>query len=125
MKKTQWLTIRVTPEEYKQVQTLATQTTCPNLSEYARKSVLGKPVIMRYRNQSLDEFVTEMLLLRKELNRIGTNINQSVHRLHTLSRAADIDHWILVNEQDKTELFRQIDLLQQKIADAYKLWSQE
>jgi hypothetical protein len=124
-KRDKWLTIRLTEAEYQQVERLTAQTTSTSLSEYGRKTVLGKPVIMRYRNQSLDDFMTDMLQLRNELGRIGTNFNQAVHRLHTLHILPEIQEWILINERDKTELFRQIETIKQKIAEAYNLWSHE
>ena len=54
------------------------------LSDYARKILLGKPIVATYRNQSLDDFMTEMFVLRNELNAIGNNFNQVVKRLHIL-----------------------------------------
>ena len=124
-KRTRWLNIRMTPEEYQQVERLAQQTTCHSISEYARRAVLGKPVVMRYRNQSLDDFMTSMLQLRNDLNAIGNNFNQVARRLHTLRHLPDIQQWILLNEQEKTRIFRQIETINQKINEAYHLWSQE
>ena len=93
-------------EELNAAEALRKQTTCGSLSEYARKAVLGRPVIRHYRNKSLDDYLKTMILLQKELNAIGTNFNQLVRRLHTLRNLPDIQQWILLNEQDKTQLFR-------------------
>lgn len=124
-KRTKWLTIRMTEAEYTQLDTLARQTTTPTLSEYGRKVLLGKPVVKRYRNQSIDDYLTDMLQLQKELNQIGQHFNQSVHRLHSLRHLSDIQQWILLNEQDKTNLFRLIETISLKINEAYQLWSHE
>lgn len=123
--RTKWLTIRMSEEEYRQLKALQQQTTTGSLSEYGRKVLLGKPVVKRYRNQSVDDFLSDMMELRKELNHIGNNFNQAVHRLHTLHITPEIQHWILLNEKDKTQLFRQIELITQKLNQAYQLWSQE
>jgi hypothetical protein len=123
--RTKWLTIRMSEDEYESLERLTQQSTCASISEYGRKTVLGKPVIMRYRNQSLDDFLADMLQLRKDLNHIGNNFNQAVHRLHTLHSTPEIQQWILLNEQDKTEIFRQIETISNKINEAYKLWSRE
>ena len=122
--RTKWLTVRLTEQEYQQVERATGKTTCSSVSEYARRLVLSKPVIMRYRNDSLDDFMADMLLLRRELNHIGNNFNQAVHRLHTLHIVAEIQEWILINERDKTEIFRAIETINRKISDTYKLWSQ-
>jgi len=124
-KRIKWLTIRMSPEEYQQLGDLARDTTSPSLSEYSRKVLLGKPIVKRYRNESLDDFLADMLQLRKDLNHIGNNFNQAVYRLHKLRELPDIQQWILVNERDKTELHRQIENITQRINEAYQLWSQE
>lgn len=119
-----WLTIRLTEQEYTQLEALAAKTLCSSVSDYGRRVLLQKPVNIRYRNQSLDDFLADMTILRRELNAIGGNFNQSVHRLHTLHIVPEIQHWILINEQDKTHLFRQIETISNKLNDAYNLWSQ-
>ena len=124
-RRTKWLTIRMSEEELSTAEALRKQTTCGSLSEYARKVVLGKPVIRHYRNKSLDDYLKTMILLQKELNAIGTNFNQLVRRLHTLRNLPDIQQWILLNEQDKAQLFRQIDTISKTINDAYQLWLRE
>ena len=123
--RTKWLTVRMTGEEYQAVEELCRQSACGSLSEYARKTLMGKPVILRYRNQSLDDFMTGMVSLQKELKTIGANFNQAVRRLHTLKHMADLHQWILLNEQDKTRVFRQIDAIFSIITKAYQLWSRE
>jgi len=124
-KRTKWLTLRVTEAEYLEAEKLAGATTCQTLSEYARKVVLGKPVVMRYRNQSLDDFLSEMLELRRSLDKIGNNFNQAVHRLYSLRQFPDLQQWILLNEEDKTRIFRQIETISQTITKAYEIWSRE
>jgi hypothetical protein len=123
--RTKWLTIRMSEEEYQEAERLTGETTCHSLSEYSRRAILGKPVVMRYRNISLDDFMTGMLDLQNELNAIGANFNQLVRRLHTLKQVPDIQQWILLNEQDKTRLFRQIETISNTINKAYQLWSQD
>ena len=123
-KRSKFLTIRMTEQEYKQLETLSAKTVSSSLSDYGRRVLLQKPISVRYRNQSLDDFLADMLILRRELNAIGGNFNQAVHRLHTLHIVPEIQHWILINEQDKTHLFRQIETISNKINDAYTLWSQ-
>ena len=113
----------MTQEEYQQLEQLAKKTTSRNVSDYSRRVLLQKPVNIKYRNQSLDDFLADMLVLRKELNAIGNNFNQAVHRLHSMQFVPEIQHWVLINEQDKTQILRQIETITNKINDAYKLWS--
>jgi hypothetical protein len=37
---------------------------------------MQKPVMVKYRNQSEDDFLSQMLELKKEFNAIGNNFNQ-------------------------------------------------
>jgi hypothetical protein len=80
---------------------------------------------MRYRNQSLDDFLSEMLELRHALDNIGNNFNQAVRRLAGLRQVIDLQEWIIINEQDKTRLFQQIETISQTITKTYQLWSHE
>jgi hypothetical protein len=62
------------------------QPTDRKLSQYARKVLLAKLITVNQRNQSLDYFMAEMIVLRNELNAIGNNYDQAVKRLHTLEQ---------------------------------------
>jgi len=96
-----WLTIRLNEDEDNKLNKLYGRTTSNSLSEYARNVLLKEPVNIRYRNQSADEFLTEMIQLKKELNAIGNNFNQAVHKLHTLDHFQEINPGQLLMNQVK------------------------
>ena len=52
---TKWLPLRLKPEEYSKIQKQRSKTTCMKISDYARKILLNKPIIAKFRNQSLDD----------------------------------------------------------------------
>ena len=85
-----WISFRVKPDEYNKIHGLFSSTTCRKLSEYARKVLLNKPVVIKYRNQSADEFLSAMIPLQNELNSIGKNFNQAVKKLHTLNQISRV-----------------------------------
>jgi len=120
-----WVNTRFNKTEYEALQKHFQATTCKDLGDYIRRVSLAKQVNIRYRNQSVDDFLADMVALRKELNAIGINFNQAVHRLHTLQFVPDIQHWVMLNEQDKTQFFRQIESIQNRINQLYELWSRE
>ena len=91
--RSRWLNIRLNEEEENKIKKLYGRTTCNSLSEYARDVLLKNPINILYRNQSADEFLTEMIQLKNELNAIGNNFNQAVHKLHTLDHIPDIKAW--------------------------------
>lgn len=121
--RTRWVNTRLSEAEYIEMMTQFTKTSHKDLSEFFRRSITGKPVNLAYRNQSIDDFLADMLALRRELNAIGNNINQAVHRLHSLSEIIDIQHWLLSNEQDKSALFKKMEDIQNRINQLYQLWS--
>jgi hypothetical protein len=114
--------LRLKPEEYQKIHKRFSKSTCRKLSEYARKNLLDEPLIMNYRNQSLDEFMSEMILLRRELNALGNNFNQAVKKLHTLQQIAEFKAWILSYEQEKKILFEKVEEIKmytQKISEKW------
>ncbi len=79
------LHIRLTESEFKKIHTGFSKSTKRKRSEYIRSILLNKPITFYTRNQSFDDFLAEMILLRRELIAIGNNFNQLVKKLHTIS----------------------------------------
>ena len=123
--RSRWLTVRLSEEEERELQRLCSQTTAKGLSEYARAVLLKEPVIVRYRNASADEFLNQMLGLKAELNAIGNNLNQAVHKLHTLDQIPDIKVWAVRNEMIQAELQKKTAEILEKLSHIYTLWSQK
>lgn len=119
-----WLHLRLTEQEYKILQNYFAESLCPTLSDFARKNLLQKPVVLKFRNQSLDELISELTRLRSELNPIGNNFNQSVKKLHSLSQISDFKMWILSFETDKKILFNSIEEIKMAIRNLAEKWLQ-
>src|SRR5665647_2615712 len=86
--------VRMNDNEFEQMEKLRKKSTERNLSSYVREVVLQKPVLINYRNQSADDFLKDMLGLKKELNSIGNNFNQAVHKLHILDKIPEFRVWV-------------------------------
>lgn len=119
------LTIRLNQEEREKLNRLCSKAQCNSLSEYARDVLLKEPVTIKYRNQSADDFLEEMILLKKELNAIGNNFNQSVHKLHTLDQDPQIKVWAVLNEATKNLFMKKVDEIKEKMSQIYEQWSQK
>ena len=111
--------------EFEQAEKFRKQTTEKYLSTYIRKLSLQKPVFVKYRNESADNFLQSMLELKKELHAIGNNFNQAVKRLHTMDKPAELKPWLLVNEKHKENFFSKVSEINQKIAQITSVWLQE
>ncbi|NGY37828.1 plasmid mobilization relaxosome protein MobC [Flavobacterium sp. XN-5] len=122
--RTKWLHLRLSPDEHKKIVKEFSKSTCRKLSDYARKNLLQKPIVKTYRNQSLDDFMAEMMRLRGELNAIGNNFNQAVKKLHTLNQITDFKHWLISYELEKKILFNKVDEVKKQIQKMAESWLQ-
>src|ERR1700744_2733971 len=107
--------LRLTGDEFGILEKSWKKSTVGKLSEYVRRVLFGKTMTVYTRNQSLDDLIAEMILLRKELNAIGVNFNQAVHRLHTLNHLPQMQGWLQRFEQDKDVFFSKADEIRLKI----------
>ena len=123
--RSKWLTIRLDEAEEKKINRFYSRTTSSSLSEYARDVLLKEPVTILYRNQSADEFLSEVILLKTELNAIGKNFNQAVHKLHTLDRDSQIKAWAILNEASKEQFMKKAEEIKEKMSQIYEQWSQK
>lgn len=124
-RRNRWLTIRVSQDEEAALLKLCGKTTCRSLSEYGRNVLLQEPVVVLFRNASADAFLEEMVLLKKELNAIGNNFNEAVHRLHTLDKTPDVKLWVLMSESQRSNLLKKTEEILQKVSQIHQKWLQK
>ena len=115
---------RMNDPELEQLIKLQKKTTEKDISSYLRKVALQKPVTIKYRNQSADDFLKEMLLLKKELNAIGNNFNQAVHKLHILDKIPEFRVWINQYDGLQKSLIAKVEEIKWKVAQLYEQWLQ-
>lgn len=120
-----WLHLRLSEAEYKKIQNGFSKSTKRKISDYVRCILLNKPITVFTRSKSLDDFISEMILLRSELNSIGNNFNQSVKRLHTLDEISEIKAWAIINEKSKEIFLKKVDEIKGKINQISDKWLQE
>ena len=120
-----FIKIRMNDDELKQVKKNQHQTTERSLSEYMRNVSMQKPVVVRYRNQSADDFLKQMLELKKELNAIGNNFNQAVHKLHILDKIPEFRVWISQYDGLQKSLVDKVEEIKLKVSQLYEQWLQK
>jgi hypothetical protein len=118
------IALRMTSDEYTVLATRWKKTTIKKLSEFIRRVLFGKELTVKTRNASLDEFMVELLLLKKELNAIGVNFNQATHRLHTLDHLPQMQQWLIAWDRDKERLFGQIEAIKIQLGKVEEQWLQ-
>ena len=122
---TRKVTVRFKPEEYSKVTISFKATTKKKLSEYIRFVLLEKPVTVYTRDQSVDDLMSELVQLRKELSGMGSNFNQLVKRLHTASQFQEIKALALRCENDQEKFIEKVNEINLKIAEMSDKWLQE
>ena len=116
--------LRLTMQEYQQIEKQFKNSTANKMSDYVRHVLFDKPITVYQRNKSLDDFMTEMITLRNELNSIGKNFNQAVKKLHTLQQIAEFKAWIITYELEKKTLFNKVDEIKNRINKIADEWLQ-
>ncbi|SMD01200.1 plasmid mobilization protein [Pedobacter nyackensis] len=107
-KRTQWMHIRLTPAEAKRINERFRKTTNKDLSSFIRKVLMDKPVTVITRNQSFDQFIQEMILLKNELSAIGSNLNQITKKINSHATTPSVkllmENYRLVKENVDTKI---------------------
>ncbi len=117
--------IRMNKTELQQLKKLQQQSTEKSLSNYVRKVSLQKPVIIKYRNSSADDFLRDMLDLKKQLNGVGNNFNQAVKKLHLLQQIPEFRSWIKEQQSLQQILVAHIENIRLRINQLYEQWLQK
>jgi len=117
--------IRMNADEKKSLKKWQQQSTERNMSNYIRKVVLQKPVVIQYRNQSADDFLRDMLALKKELNAAGNNFNQAVKKLHLLDKIPEFRVWLNMYDNSRKTLLEDIEEIKLRMGQLYQLWLQK
>ncbi len=113
---------RMNDAELNQLTTLQQKTTERDISSYLRKVSLQKPVTVKYRNQSADDFLKQMLELKKELNGIGNNFNQAVHKLHLLDKIPEFRVWVNQYDGLQKTLVSKVEEIKLRMNQLYEQW---
>src|SRR5665213_3672578 len=124
-KRTRWYNIRLKPDEYKLLEGRFKKTRFRKLSEYMRNVLLDKPVTVNYRDQSMDDMLEELILLRRELNAIGNNLNQAVRNINSAHGHADSRLWMNLLGIINSKLEPSITQIKEGMNKYADIWSQK
>jgi hypothetical protein len=74
---------KVSKEVFKRLEQLMKNSDCQSMGELARRILSKEKITYFHKDASIDATMEELSRIRKELNSIGTNINQITHSFHT------------------------------------------
>jgi len=115
---------KLTDEEFDLLVTSWKKSTIIHLSEYLRRVLLEKPITFYTRNQSLDELMGELILLRRELNAIRTNFDEAMLRLHASAHLTEVERRLDQLERCQSLLVSHLADIKMKINSISVLWLQ-
>jgi len=114
--------IRLTPQEYAELNRRFETTTSRKLSDYLRHVLLNGSVTIRTRDQSLDDFMAQLILLRTEFHAVGNNLNQSVKKLHSMKDNKELLPWIIAHEVHVKAIFKDVEEIKGRINQFSDKW---
>ncbi|MES2109827.1 MAG: mobilization protein [Bacteroidota bacterium] len=123
--RSRWLNIRLKPDEYKRLEKRFKKTTFQTMSEYHRALLLGDPVTVIHRDKSMDEVLEELILLRRELNYAGNNLNQAVRIINSAHGFPDTRLWVNLLTIIKGKLEPAINQIKEGMNKYADIWSQK
>ncbi|WP_413670085.1 plasmid mobilization relaxosome protein MobC [Mucilaginibacter sp. Mucisp86] len=118
------LTVRLTPDEFKTIDGQFKKSTAKIMSDYIRSILLTGKITLYYRNQSLDQLIEELKLLRRELAAIGNNFNQVVKKINSVKEAAELNFWLDMAALLQKQLLEKTASINDKIAQISDKWLQ-
>jgi hypothetical protein len=112
----------VSGEEYQLLKEKAIKSTTPLLSAYIRKIIFQGKITVFTRNQSLDEFMGEMIRLRNELLVVNKNYGQLINKLQDFEHYADIKNSLEAISADQQLVKSKIEEIKFHIAQFATSW---
>jgi hypothetical protein len=124
-KRIRWKNLRFKPEEFELLEGRFKKTRFRKLSEYMRSVLLDKPVTVNYRDQAMDDVLEELIVLRRELNAIGNNLNQAVYQINAAHGNADICLWANLLSVVNSKIEPAIGQIKERMNQYADIWSQK
>src|SRR5258708_19481163 len=75
--------VRVSERFFNRLEEIRKNSNCQYIGEVARRILYREEIVWYHKDASMDSTVTELALIRKELNSIGININQVTRHFHS------------------------------------------
>lgn len=113
---------RLNDDEYRQLKGKLSTTCCRKVSDYVRNVLFEKPITVKYRDQSIDDFMNELIRLRAELNALGNNFNQVVKKLNSITPSPQYKIWLSISTGMQNELLEKVGNIQKRINDFSGEW---
>jgi hypothetical protein len=119
------LIVRFKPAEFELIEKRFKKTLFRKLSEYSRNVLLEKSITVSYRDKTMDDVLEELILLRRELNAIGNNLNQAVYQINAAHGNADGRLWANLLSVVTSKVEPSISQIKERMNQYAEIWSQK
>ena len=119
------LVVHLTPTEYEDLREKFTFTTYRIFSDYIRALLQRKPVIKKYRNQSLDQFELTAIGIKQQLEALRRSFSEAVQRLRSLPPGTISKETLEFLLAAEFELRDNITAIKATLVNIYELCSQK
>lgn len=118
------ITVRVSKRFFDGLEEKRKKTNCQTVSEMVRAILYKERIMFYYTDASLNATAIELAGIRKELNQIGSNINQIIRSFH----AADSESQRMFHALRVAEEYKRVDAKVEKllimVSEIGKTWLQ-
>jgi hypothetical protein len=119
------VTVYFTSEEYARLYEKFESTTHRNFSGYLRDLIHRKPVTVRYRNQSIDEFLPVAIGIKNELGTINSNLTRIINQLTSCQQAGQLKDILEYFAAEQFSLREKMEDIRQTLIKIYERWLQQ
>jgi mobilization protein NikA len=109
----------VNEAEYETIEKLFARSTCRSINDYARSVALQKPVVVKIRNESAENFLLAMIPLKNQLEEAATHFSRSIVKLQSLESIPEIKAWCAEPLNLPETLLTEIEALRQLMNQYY------
>jgi chromosome segregation ATPase len=114
----------LTYSEYYTIERKYKTSTCHSLSEYLRKLLLGKPVTIIYRNQSLEDLIEEIVPLNNQINSVRDSVVELLEKLSLQDQIDPLTPSLETLELQINQLCKTVGETKKQIEKITHQWSQ-
>lgn len=117
--------VRFKPAEFELLEKRFKKTLFRKLSEYTRNVLLEKNITVTYRDKAMDDVLEELILLRRELNAVGNNLNQTMRNINSAHGNAETRLWMNLMSVINGKVEPAIQEIKDRMNKYADLWSQK
>jgi len=122
--RTRKVSVRLTSGEYASLYEKFKTTTHRNLVAYLRDLIHRKPVTVKYRNQSIDDFLPVAIGIKNELRTIDSHFTRIIDQLNSLAPAGRLKDILEYFAAEQVSLLEKMEDIRHTLIKIHEQWSQ-